>query len=265
MENRSITNNNCNSKDFKNLITAVKNNDSDSLTHVLVNNDCKIDLVDSKCGRNSPLHVAIASGYDDIVKILVKHGADINGKTHWGEQTRGTFCGILTPLQVAVVVTENESMVRTILEEGADCRYISTILDQAVDLYVRTDDNDTQKVWLAKCAILLSAGCRFSSELDFFLKVKVEHKLIRNDKWWFIEMLWLSGHKFTRQLAGDKLTKLPPNPFEGYGLLEAFNREPLPLKAFAANVVRLSLKPNVFVGIKHLQLPNELSKLIFIK
>ncbi|WP_082593758.1 ankyrin repeat domain-containing protein [Paenibacillus sp. Soil766] len=86
----------------------------DIVTYLLDSTWTDINLK-SKDGKlnNTPLHASIAGNHIHIVRLLLKHGADVNAQCE-GEMRQG-----FTPLHVAVHFNRLE-LVKILLESGAD-------------------------------------------------------------------------------------------------------------------------------------------------
>jgi hypothetical protein len=61
--------------------------------------------------RSPPVHVAVAADLPDAITLLVRKGADVNGRAQWGNQP--------TPLMAAAGIG-NLVVVNRLLELGAD-------------------------------------------------------------------------------------------------------------------------------------------------
>ncbi|KAG1042671.1 hypothetical protein G6F43_011841 [Rhizopus delemar] len=98
-------------KEQEDLMNACSNNDVSKVVHLLETYRPHLDpdrIRDSKL--RTPLLIASASGNTELVKILIKYGADVNNPV-------GDIVGN-TPLHLAVV-SNNVDTVLTLLENGA--------------------------------------------------------------------------------------------------------------------------------------------------
>ncbi|XP_044014051.1 tonsoku-like protein, partial [Aphidius gifuensis] len=103
--------------------------------------------VRDNCGW-TPLHEATNFGYVDIVKLLIKHGADVN-------DPGGAQCGGITPLHDAAACGHT-IMINLLMENGADPRLVThkgeTVLDclvawrERVENLSQYDENEYKKI-----------------------------------------------------------------------------------------------------------------------
>ncbi|KAJ5995518.1 hypothetical protein N7481_002495 [Penicillium waksmanii] len=93
------------------LLYAAGENDVDRAI-ALLSQGARIDYVDSKDGQ-TPLHKACSSGNSEIVKFIIRRGADVDVRDFLGN----------TPLHVACS-TRNEGAVKLLIEGGADVNQI---------------------------------------------------------------------------------------------------------------------------------------------
>ncbi len=85
---------------------AIIRNDIDAVERILEAHPEQVNQRDS--GGNTPLHVAVQAGDDQIVRVLLQNGADIEAKNSRGE----------TPIEVAASLG-SASIMRTLLGKGA--------------------------------------------------------------------------------------------------------------------------------------------------
>lgn len=60
--------------------------DAETLAHIIENPQHRKDMIHEEDNNGwQPIHEAARGGHEDIVRILVEHGVDINERTDWGE------------------------------------------------------------------------------------------------------------------------------------------------------------------------------------
>ncbi|KAH0522614.1 hypothetical protein TsFJ059_006437 [Trichoderma semiorbis] len=96
------------------LICAIKKGDKDSVRTLLMAG------ADIKSDRCLALHTAAASGRDEIVRLLLRRGANVNAKTRDG----------ITALQIATL-KRYKKIVKLLLKRGADETKVSISVDDA--------------------------------------------------------------------------------------------------------------------------------------
>ncbi|MFC1565040.1 ankyrin repeat domain-containing protein, partial [candidate division KSB1 bacterium] len=89
------------------LLTAVRNNDLDSVKKVLNERPGEVKITNRS--KNTPLHFAAETGNENIARILIEKGADVN--------FQNIYCR--TPYQKAVLF-ENTSMAEFLKSQSAD-------------------------------------------------------------------------------------------------------------------------------------------------
>lgn len=123
------------------LHEAVGRGDLDGSTRII---RASPDCVDARNSRGrTPLHVAADNGQNDIVKLLISKGADLNAQSHWH----------FTPL-IFAAHTGHPRVVMTLLDAGADLEAASRDGHTALHRAALRENKNTQNLLL----ILLIRG-----------------------------------------------------------------------------------------------------------
>ena len=121
------------------LLIAVDKNNKDMVT-LLLKNGANPDY-EAGYYSDTPLHLAISKGFDDIVKLLLDKKADVNLKNSYGN----------TPLHVAVSVG-NDNLIKLLLDKKADVNAKGSGDDTPLHIAIRKGYYDVAKLLLDRKA-----------------------------------------------------------------------------------------------------------------
>ena len=146
----------------------------EEIINILVNHGADIEAKETIFG-STPLHMAVRRNEKELVKLLLNHGADINSTNRSKE----------TPIHVAVK-KQNKEIVEILLLFGADINKENSINWTPLHVAVRNKNEDIMK-------LLIQNGARINPSLESRHFKAPLHQAVEDNEKSIVELLLKSG------------------------------------------------------------------------